>query len=210
MDIVSCLMLVGNKILLLVMEELELFHSFSTWLRFEIDRLASSTISEELSEKEATMEHGKTLAYIQQYMKASPLRAYLSNASADDSGRDRQQAEDASSVLEMLDKQIQSQELGRTEGGILPQVEFLVTYLVDKASAVFNGIAEAERRSVRFGQPTKIELPGRLCKLDVSMSITEHEVSHMFPCAMTLLFTETSQEHHRKHDLHSCHYRWPT
>ncbi|KAK8117459.1 anaphase-promoting complex component cut20 apc4 [Apiospora kogelbergensis] len=121
MDIVSCLMLVGNKILLLVMEELELFHSFSTWLRFEIDRLASSTISEELSEKEATMEHGKTLAYIQQYMKASPLRAYLSNASADDSGRDRQQAEDASSVLEMLDKQIQSQELGRTEGGILPR-----------------------------------------------------------------------------------------
>ncbi|KAK8022140.1 Anaphase-promoting complex component Cut20/Apc4 [Apiospora rasikravindrae] len=177
MDIVSCLMLVGNKILLLVMEELELFHSFSTWLRFEIDRLASSTISEELSEKEATMEHGKILTYIQQYMKASPLRAYLSSVSPKDSGKDRQQAEDGSSVLEMLDKQIRSQELGQPEGGVLPQVEFLVDYLVDKASAVFNGIAEAERRSVRFGQPTRIELENRVSKLDVSMSITEHEVS---------------------------------
>ncbi|KAK7938105.1 anaphase-promoting complex component Cut20/Apc4 [Apiospora aurea] len=175
MDIVSCLMLVGNKILLLAMEELELFHSFSTWLRFEIDRLASSTISEELSEKEATMEHGKILTYIQQYMKASPLRAYLSSVSPKDSGTDRQQAEDGSSVLEMLDKQIRSQELGQPEGGVLPQVEFLVDYLVDKASAVFNGIAEAERRSVRFGQPTRIELDNGVSKLDVSMSITEHE-----------------------------------
>ncbi|KAK8061034.1 anaphase-promoting complex component cut20 apc4, partial [Apiospora hydei] len=175
MDIVSCLMLVGNKILLLVMEELELFHSFSTWLRFEIDRLASSTISEELSEKEATMEHGKILTYIQQYMKTTPLRAYLSSVSPKDSGTDRQQAEDGSSVLEMLDKQIRSQELGQPEGGVLPQVEFLVDYLVDKASAVFNGIAEAERRSVRFGQPTRIELENGVSKLDVSMSITEHE-----------------------------------
>ncbi|KAK7990752.1 Anaphase-promoting complex component Cut20/Apc4 [Apiospora arundinis] len=175
MDIVSCLMLVGNKILLLVMEELELFHSFSTWLRFEIDRLASSTISEELSEKEATMEHGKILTYIQQYMKSSPLKAYLSSVSPDDSGRDRKQAEDGSSVLEMLDKQIRCQELGQAESGVLPQVEFLVTYLVDKASTVFNGIAEAERRSVRFGQPTKLELENRALKLDVSMSTTEQE-----------------------------------
>ncbi|KAK6851835.1 Anaphase-promoting complex component Cut20/Apc4 [Apiospora arundinis] len=175
MDIVSCLMLVGNKILLLVMEELELFHSFSTWLRFEIDRLASSTISEELSEKEATMEHGKILTYIQQYMKSSPLKAYLSSVSPDDSGRDRKQAEDGSSVLEMLDKQIRCQELGQAESGVPPQVEFLVTYLVDKASTVFNGIAEAERRSVRFGQPTKLELENRALKLDVSMSTTEQE-----------------------------------
>ncbi|KAK8015746.1 anaphase-promoting complex component cut20 apc4 [Apiospora marii] len=175
MDIVSCLMLVGNKILLLVMEELELFHTFSTWLRFEIDRLASSTISEDLSEKEATMEHGKILTYIQQYMKASPLRAYLSSVSPEDSGRDWQQAEDGSSVLEMLDKQIRAQELGQPESGVLPQAEFLVDYLMDKASAVFNGIAEAERRSVRFGKPTRIELENRVSKLDVSMSITEHE-----------------------------------
>ncbi|KAK8076375.1 anaphase-promoting complex- cyclosome- subunit 4 domain-containing protein [Apiospora phragmitis] len=163
------------------MEELELFHSFSTWLRFEIDRLASSTISEELSEKEATMEHGKILTYIQQCMKASPLRAYLSNVSPEDSGKDRQQAENGSSVLEMLDKQIRSQELGQPEGGVLPQVEFLVNYLVDKASAVFNGIAEAERRSVRFGQPTRIELENRVSKLDVSMSITEHEFIYTAP-----------------------------
>ena len=206
MDIVSCLMLVGNKILLLVMEELELFHSFSTWLRFEIDRLASSTISEDLSEKEATMEHGKILTYIQQYMKASPLRAYLSSVSPEDSRRDWQQAEDGSSVLEMLDKQIRSQELGQPESGVLPQVEFLVDYLMDKASAVFTGIAEAERRSVRFGKPTKIELENRVSKLDVSMSITDHEVSQSFACAVSpSTFTDPIQEHHQQLDFHSCY-----
>ncbi|KAK6822583.1 anaphase-promoting complex component Cut20/Apc4 [Apiospora arundinis] len=109
------------------------------------------------------------------YMKSSPLKAYLSSVSPDDSGRDRKQAEDGSSVLEMLDKQIRCQELGQAESGVLPQVEFLVTYLVDKASTVFNGIAEAERRSVRFGQPTKLELENRALKLDVSMSTTEQE-----------------------------------
>src|SRR6266536_2491918 len=64
MDIVACLTLVSHKILLLVMEELELFVVFSSWLRLEIDRLASSSHSEELSEKEAMMDNGKVLLYI--------------------------------------------------------------------------------------------------------------------------------------------------
>ncbi|KAI5928736.1 anaphase-promoting complex component Cut20/Apc4 [Camillea tinctor] len=170
MDIVSCLMLVGNKILLFVMEELELFNSFSIWLRHEIDRLASSSSTDELSEKEATMEHGKVLAYIQQYMPASPLRHYLNNVSAEDSDRDRQQAESGSSLLDLLGKQIKKQEAGQPDTGAFSQVEFLCGHLERKANAVFEGIAEAEKRSVRFGQPTKIELPCKVSKFDVKMS----------------------------------------
>ncbi len=176
MDIVSCLMLVGNKVLLLVMEELDLFQSFSSWLRHEIDRLASSSSSDDLTEKEATMEHGKILTYIQQYMLTSPLRHYLSNIATDDADRDWQQAESGTSVLDMLDRQVKKQEVGQQHSGVFPQVEFLCKYLDSKANVVFEGIAEAEKRSVRFGQPARIQLDEDIVKFDIRMSAVQTPV----------------------------------
>lgn len=177
MDIVSCLMLVGHKILLAVMEELELFQSFSIWLRHEIDRLASSSVSEELTEKEATMEHGKILAYIQQYMPASPLRHYLSNVPADHSENGRLQAEGGSSLLELLSKQLKKQDAGQSsDESIFPQIELLGGYFESKAEDVFEGIAAAEKRSVRFGQPSSIEMENSISKFDVVMSATFNSV----------------------------------
>ncbi|KAI0118914.1 anaphase-promoting complex, cyclosome, subunit 4-domain-containing protein [Nemania sp. FL0031] len=173
MDIVSCLMMVGNKILLFVMEELELFHAFSIWLRHEIDRLASSSITEDLTEKEASMEHGKILAYIQQYMPASPLRYYLSSVTAEDTERDRKLADGGSSLLELLGKQIKKQESGQPDTGSYPQVEFLCKYLDSQANSVLEGIAEAERRSVRFGQCTKIVLDHDVSRFDVQLSAAQ-------------------------------------
>ncbi|KAI1376808.1 anaphase-promoting complex, cyclosome, subunit 4-domain-containing protein [Hypoxylon crocopeplum] len=175
MDIVSCLMLVGNKILLVVMEELELFQSFSIWLRNEIDRLASSSLTDELTDKEAMMEHGKILAYIQQYMAASPLRHHLSTTPADHSEGGRQQAESGTSLLDLLSKQLKKQDAGKPDEGIFAQIDFLCGYLESKAGAVFEGIAEAEKRSVRFGQPTAIELESAISKFDVMMSATFQE-----------------------------------
>lgn len=176
MDIVSCLMLVGNKILLIVMEELELFQSFSIWLRHEIDRLAAPSAVEELSEKEATMEHGKVLAYIQQYMAASPLRYHLSNVPGESSDRSRRQAEGGSSLLELLSKQLNKLDTKQPDDDAFAQVEFLCGYLDSKASAIFEGIAEAEKRSVRFGQPTAIELDSSIVKFDVIMSAVSNAV----------------------------------
>ncbi|KAI1128554.1 anaphase-promoting complex, cyclosome, subunit 4-domain-containing protein [Nemania abortiva] len=173
MDIVSCLMMVGNKILLFVMEELELFHAFSIWLRHEIDRLASSSITDDLTEKEASMEHGKILAYIQQYMPASPLRYYLSSVTTEDADRDRKLADGGSSLLELLGKQIKKQESGQDDTGSYPQVEFLCKYLDSQANSVLEGIAEAERRSVRFGQFTKIVLDYDISRFDVRLSATQ-------------------------------------
>ncbi|KAH6661346.1 anaphase-promoting complex, cyclosome, subunit 4-domain-containing protein [Truncatella angustata] len=169
MDVVTCLMLVGNKILLLVMEELELFQSFSTWLRYEIDRLASSTVSEELTEKEATMEHGKILTYISQYMPASPLRYYLSKVSEEDASRDTAATEDVASLLDTLGKHIKGQEDGKPHTTVVPQVEFLGALLLKKADVVFEGIAAAERRSVRFGTLQMIKLEHNVSKLDMRM-----------------------------------------
>ncbi|KAI1097365.1 anaphase-promoting complex, cyclosome, subunit 4-domain-containing protein [Jackrogersella minutella] len=170
MDIVSCLMLVGNKILLVVMEELELFQAFSVWLRHEIDRLASPSTTDELSEREATMEHGKILDYIQNHMLVSPLRHHLRGIPADDLETGRQQAEGGGSLLELLNKQTKKQEAGQPDEGVFSQVEFLCGYLRGKADAIFEGIAEAEKRSVRFGQPTALRLKTTINKFDVTMS----------------------------------------
>ncbi|GAP86422.1 putative anaphase-promoting complex component Cut20 Apc4 [Rosellinia necatrix] len=173
MDIVSCLMLVGNKILLFVMEELELFHAFSIWLRHEIDRLASSSVTDDLTEKEAAMEHGKILAYIQQYMPASPLRHYLSNVTAEDAERDRKLADNGSSLLELLGKQVRKQESGQPDTSSYSQIDFLCKYLDSHATSVLEGIAEAERRSVRFGQVTKIVLDHNVSHFDIHVSATQ-------------------------------------
>ncbi|KAI8960282.1 anaphase-promoting complex, cyclosome, subunit 4-domain-containing protein [Daldinia sp. FL1419] len=192
MDIVSCLMLVGNKILLVVMEELELFQSFSIWLRHEIDRLAAPSAVEELSEKEATMEHGKVLAYIQQYMAASPLRHHLSNVPAERSERSRQQAESGSSLLELLTKQLNKQDTKQLDEDAFAQVEFLCRYLDSRASAIFEGIAEAEKRSIRFGQPTAIELKSSILKFDAIMSAISHLDTPQAP-TYTALTTENDE-----------------
>ncbi|KAI1824853.1 anaphase-promoting complex, cyclosome, subunit 4-domain-containing protein [Xylaria intraflava] len=175
MDIVSCLMLVGNKILLLVMEELDLFHAFSIWLRHEIDRLASSSAAEDLTEKEATMEHGKVLAYVQQYMPASRLRYYLSSVTTEEAERNRKLADSGSSLMELMGKQIKKQESGQLDTGSFSQSDFLCKYLDSQATAVLEGIAEAERRSVRFGQPTKIVLDHNVSHFDIRLSATQTE-----------------------------------
>lgn len=192
MDIVSCLMLVGNKILLIVMEELELFQSFSIWLRHEIDRLASSSGTDELTEKEVTMEHGKILAYIQQYMPASPLRYYLSGIPADESEKGRQQAESGNSLLELLTKQLKKQDSGQSDQGAFSQVVFLCSYLDNKANVIFEGIAEAEKRSVRFGQPAALEVEHSVSKFDVTISaISNSDISRAV--TYTALVTEGSE-----------------
>lgn len=177
MDMVSSLMLIANKILLAVMEELDLFKAFSSWMRYEIDRLASSTVSDELTEKEATMEHGKILAYIQQFMPASPLRFYLGKVSDEDLARESAKAEGVTLLLDVVDKQIKKQEDGKPQTSPSTQVEFIGSLLGKHAEAVFQGIATAEERSVRFGQLQHIKLEHNIAKVDIQMRSVAEAVS---------------------------------
>jgi anaphase-promoting complex subunit 4 len=178
MDIVSCLTLVGHKILLLVMDELDLFAAFSTWLRFQIDRLAaSSSAGDELTEKEATMENGKVLAYIQTYLVNRPADIFFDEVAKEDYTTDWDHADSGSSLLEMLDKQLKRQEDGQPYMKALPHVEFLVAYLQSRANGIFKSIADAQRRSVRFGQSTRISLGQPIGKIDARMCAVSREVS---------------------------------
>ncbi|KAK3333189.1 anaphase-promoting complex, cyclosome, subunit 4-domain-containing protein [Cercophora scortea] len=181
MDIVVCLTVVANNVLLTVMDELDHFTEFSTWLRLEIDKLASSTMSDELTEKEATLDNAKVLSYIQQYLLSSPLALYFDEVTQEDYSKDLDLAEDGSSLLEMLEKQLKSQEAGLPYMKALPHVDFLVTYLTSRANAVFHDIAEAEKRNVHFGQATEISIGEKIWKHDLHAVLsTENDADRTY------------------------------
>ncbi|KAL2125954.1 hypothetical protein VTI74DRAFT_2149 [Chaetomium olivicolor] len=170
LDIVSCLMLVAHRVLTTVMDELEHFNAFSIWLKLEIDKQSSSSMSEEISEKEATMDHPKVMSYIQHYLLSSPLTLYFDEVAKEDYIKDQEMIEPGPSLLDLLDRQLQEQEAGRPYMKVLPRVDFLVNYLTSRANTVFKGIAEAEKQNVRFGQATRLSIGQKIWKHDIWMN----------------------------------------
>lgn len=157
-DTVACLHLVSSKILIQVVDELELFAAFSSWLRHEIDRLASdSSVSpkDDDLEKEASIEHSKVLSYLQTCMTSSPLEVYLGDNTSDDY-KNGWQVEQNLPMFDILDKQLRKQESGLPYMKALPRVELLCGYLTSQAKVVFGQIANAEKRNVIFGMPQQV------------------------------------------------------
>jgi anaphase-promoting complex subunit 4 len=159
MDTVACLNLVYSKILIQVVDELDLFSSFSAWLRFEIDRLVSdpslSSTNEEGAEKEGPIDHTKVLLYLQTTMTTSPLAVYFGPVSETETG-DLVHEEQGLPMFNLLDVQLQKQEQGLPYMKHLPRVDFLSNILSQQATTIFGQIAEAEKRNVLFGKATEL------------------------------------------------------
>jgi anaphase-promoting complex subunit 4 len=170
LDIVSCLMMVAHKVLAAAMDELEHFNAFSIWLRFEMDKQASSTISDELSEKEATMDNPRVLWYIQHYLASSPLGLYFDHVAKEDYVKDQEMVEPGLSLLDLLDRQLHEQEAGRPYMKVLPRVDFLLNYMSSRANTVCKGIAEADKQRIRFGQAAELSIGKKIWKHDLWMS----------------------------------------
>lgn len=189
MDIISCLNVIARNILSNVMDELEYFIAFSVWLRMEIDRLVSPSSVDELTEREATMDHAKVMTYIQRYLTSSPLALYFEELAKDDPSKNIGLSETGSSLLDLLDKQIKRHQFGQSYTKALPNVAFLVEHLANLASTVFGGIAEAERRGVRFGQATEISLDETIWKHDIHVCATQAKAFVGIPSAHDQLRT---------------------
>lgn len=179
-DITSSLLVVAHKILLIVMDELEQFAVFSAWLRLEIDKQVSSSLSEELTEKEATMDNLKVLSYIQNYLISSPLALYFSSVDKEDHTRNQALIEQEPSLLDVLDRELQRQEAGQPCMKELPQVDFLLGYLASKANIIFKGIAQAEEQCVRFGQATELSIGQKIWKHDIRVNRPKKNVSRHY------------------------------
>jgi anaphase-promoting complex subunit 4 len=158
MDTVACLHLVASKILIQVVDEIDLFGAFTSWMRYEIDRLAadSSVPKEDELEKEASLDHSKVLMYLQTCMTTSPIEIYLGDSTLDESKSTWSHSQKGVSMFELLDKQLQKQEQGLAYLKSLPRVELLCKHLTEQAKDVFSQIARAEKRNVIFGKPQEI------------------------------------------------------
>jgi anaphase-promoting complex subunit 4 len=157
LDTLACLNLVSAKTLTCVVEELDLFTAFSAWLRQEIDRLASDSSAsppDDVLEKEATIDHSKVLLYIQKVMTTSRLSVFLQEDPVEEQDKYWESIERGSSLLERLDKQLRRQEKGLPYERCLPKIALLCRHMSRQAAAVFEKIAEAEKRNVLFGQPS--------------------------------------------------------
>src|SRR5687767_13389696 len=188
MDIIASLTLVGHKILVMVMDELDNFTAFSTWLRFQIDRLATpATAGEELTEKEATLNVGKVLAYIEGYLTASPMAIFFDEISRDDYKTDWDHLEDGRSLLDVLDKQLRRREEGQPSMKALPHVEFLISYATARSNKIFEGIAEAQKRRVRFGKAMPLSIGRPVLNMDMKLRDASNEVSPGSVHGLTLL-----------------------
>ncbi|KFG80853.1 putative anaphase-promoting complex component Cut20/Apc4 [Metarhizium anisopliae] len=181
LDIIACLGLVGHKILSNVMDELEHFNAFSTWLRFQIDRQASSsTTADELTEKEATMDTSKVLTYIENYLTHSPLDVYFDQVSEEDWQADFDHIEDGVGILPILDAQLKKQESGQGSRKALQHVDFLVSYVTTCSSRIFKDIAEATKRSVRFGKAVKLSIGQPIALMDTLICYTSGNAMYIF------------------------------
>ncbi len=159
LDIVASMNLVGHRVLLLIMDELEHFSAFSFWLRGQIDRLASSNAdTEELMEREASVDHDKVLTYIEDYLVDSPLRIFFADMDKVERDMDLQYVEDGRALLDVLTAQLEIYENGGQGMKALTRVEFLVDYASKCSSHLFQNIAEAMRRSVRFGKSIRLSI----------------------------------------------------
>jgi anaphase-promoting complex subunit 4 len=153
-DSVACLHLVGSKMLMQVIDELELFTAFSAWLRHEIDRLASegsSTTEDDAAEKESALDHSKVLQYIQTALRASLLANYLGKDSDDGAQAENKGFEQGTPMFDTLSRQIKKMEQGQPYTKVLPKQAFLAQHLSTQAGEVFQQIADAEKRNVLFG-----------------------------------------------------------
>lgn len=172
MDTVACLHLVASRILIRVVGELDLFGAFSSWLRYEIDRLASDSSNspnEENVDKEATIDHSKVLVYLETTMTSSPLEVFLGDSTSEDYD-DKTHTEEGLPIFDLLSKQLEKQEQGLPYTKPLPRVELLCKYLSRQATAIFSQLAEAEKRNVLFGKVNELGSAQHGSPMDMRMS----------------------------------------
>ncbi|KAF3354061.1 hypothetical protein VdG1_00318 [Verticillium dahliae VDG1] len=124
--------------------------------------------------KEAGLENGKVLAYIQRYLLRSPMALFFDPVANDEREADWKFVQNEPALLDAVDAQIARQEDGQPYMKALPQLAFLVAYLEDRANGIFNDIAEAQKRSVRFGQPTRIVMGSKMSRIDCVMGPIVH------------------------------------
>ena len=157
LDTVSCLQLMAHQILITSGSELREFLAFSAWLREEIDIQASDAGAAEAVEKDLNIDHASTLDYIQGAMMQSRLASCFNLETHIRAEDPLDLAAEERSLFELYKRGLQN---ASTEGSASCEfltLDTLTKHLDTQCDAIFNRIAEMQRRSVRFGAPVYLQ-----------------------------------------------------
>lgn len=182
LDTVNCLQLVGHNILITSGVELRQFSAFSTWLRQEIETQSSEVSSTEAAQKDINIDYGSTLEYIQGPMTRSQLARLFDLELGIDKVSQWDLAAEGRSLFELYKKELKTDEREEPIGKTLPALDALIEHLHTQCRAVFNNIAETQKRNVRFAYPTSLGTGTPACA-DMRMlaEVSSHRVRpHVF------------------------------
>jgi len=127
---------------------------------------ASSTTNEETADKEASIDHGKVLLYLQTCMTSSPLATYF----GDEDFSEWFTAKDGLIFhFNDLQTELQKQEQGLDYKVPLPRVKGLCKYLTWQAGVAFWKIADAEKRNVLFAKPKELPRARKNSPIDITV-----------------------------------------
>lgn len=157
LDTVNCLQLMAHQILITSCSELRQFTAFSAWLRQEIDIHTSDASVADPAEKDVNVDHASTLEYIQGAMTQSQLTSFLDIEARGEVEAPWDLAVEGRSLFELCKRGLQHASGENSSAGRLPTLDALMKHLYTQCDAIFNGIAETQRRSMRFGAPIYLQ-----------------------------------------------------
>ena len=144
------------------MSEVEGWAAFGGWVRGEIDRLAAGDSAASEDDKDgAAVPTARILEYIQGSLTSSPLAQFFTPL--DSAARELHTAALESTttttntpLFEAMAKALNSPEPSNAFHKALPNIAALTNHLATQAKAVSSGIADAEKRNVRFSDAVEV------------------------------------------------------
>ena len=157
LDTVASLTLVAEHMLTAVVDEIDIFATFTEWFKNEMYRVIIDKLpTEEQLEKESNINHSKVLMYIQNSLVNSKLKHFFGEVTEEEVEEQYETIGTANPIFEPLSRALRRCEEGDSYATALPNIRVLVRHLEDQAAAVFKQIAEAEKRNVIFGSAVDI------------------------------------------------------
>ena len=157
LDTVNCLQLMAHQILITSGLELRQFLAFSTWLREEIDYLASDPSVAEPAEKDYNVDYTSTLDYIQGAMTQSRLTSFFNLDTMAEVEPPWDLAAEGRSLFELYKRGLQNAGREDSSPRRLFTLDALMKHLDTQCNAIFSRIAEMQRRSVRIAAPVYLQ-----------------------------------------------------
>ncbi|KAL1891134.1 hypothetical protein Cpir12675_005103 [Ceratocystis pirilliformis] len=171
--VVSCLLLVANRIMIFTMEELACFTMFNTWITVTLDKLLSPSTTNEITEKEVSIQYQKVLLYIVEYLEESPIKHHVNTDAGDETFDDILLCRSSGqSMIDVLTNILEQENvLGDTitEDRKVAHLGHLVGMLDRSIRRVLDSVAAAQERGVRFGETVRMDLGDTLSKMDSRM-----------------------------------------